>query len=567
MSHFYLEKAYSSPCEESFNSEILRSKTFHNERVRFSKLKKKLSNPDNTLKNEYRDIINSLKFSDVEKTILFERLFAQAPVYQGKKRSRRLLPSRQKIAEQLSISPLEIMNREYGVIKKINRVLPQIVFLREKILTIHFSRKVDVNKEKTPRISSFNKVEVNYQYTHRDGLVQFAQKYFKGDVWKAYDLAEISLDAFTFKELNWKKYPVTNSIFHMLYKIVKQMNLSFNHSIEDRESFFPTLTKMINADGRLKNEYKKDFLWNPREMFLLENHLFTTAPLNVKQIAEQFSIIPGRAQYIIKAMIRKLSKLSLRIEQIEKRGTSRQVERNSNDKQTEIEHYQTILLNNTHFIGKTGLVRFATIYFKGDVWKTYEYILISLGQAMLNRLEWERYPVTNSIFHMLYKIVDSRQSRQLSLKEQEALFLDLIKAINTDGSLKKEYEEKLPLNSEEQFIIENHIFSVDPLDVKQIAQRPFYINARDVKTVMNKVLRKIRESLPFWFADLKHPQNELIYNDKVDETYIGKTGLARFAKIYFKGDDLKAYDQTISQLHPVIFNQLNWEKPLDKPNK
>ena len=343
------------------------------------------------------------------------------------------------------------------------------------------------------QVSDFNKIRekilnedgsIREEYKGSDGYVLFAEKYFEGDMKKAYLNVSAVLGGGSrlMKQLDWQQYQGQVSDFNKL-----------------RE-------KILNEDGSIREEYKgsdgyalfaeKYFAGNMQKAYLNVSAVLGGGSRLMKQLDWQS----------YQGLVSEFNKLMDKI--LNKDGLIK-------------EEYKEM----------DGYVKFAKEHFEGDMQKAYLNVSAVLrgGSRLMKQLDWQQYHGQVSDFNKIRG-----------------------KILNKDGSIKEEYK-----GSDGYVNFAKKYFEGDMLKA--------YIN---VSAVLGGVL-EVRKLKLGWkrfqgtvdqFKDLKK-----LFESIEREELKGEKGQLRVAREIFKGNKIKAYDMVSALREELLgskegFKELNWKK-------
>ena len=343
------------------------------------------------------------------------------------------------------------------------------------------------------QVSDFNKLRekvlnedgsIREEYKGSDGYALFAEKYFEGDMQKAYKNVSAVLGGASrlMKQLDWQQYQGQVSDFNKL-----------------RE-------KVLNEDGSIREEYKgsdgyalfaeKYFKGNMEKAYINVSAVLGGGSRLMKQLDWQ--------QY--HGQVSDFNKLREKI--LKEDGSIR-------------EEYK----------GSDGYALFAEKYFEGNMQKAYQNVSAVLGggSRLMKQLEWQQYQGQVSGFNELRE-----------------------KVLNEDGSIREEYKGSAGYVLFAEKYFEGNMYKA-------------YLN---VSAVLGGVLemRKLKlgwksfQGTVDQFKDLKK-----LFESIEREELKGEKGQLRVAREIFKGNKIKAYDMVSALREELLesaetFDGLDWRK-------
>ena len=408
----------------------------------FNKLREKILNEDGSIKEEY-------KGSDGY--VLFAEKYFEGNMQKAYQNVSAVLGGGSRLMKQLD------WQQYHGQVSDFNK-------LREKILNEDGS--------------------IREEYKGSDGYALFAEKYFEGNMQKAYLNVSAVLGGASrlMKQLDWQQYQGQVSDFNKI-----------------RE-------KVLNEDGLIREEYKGSdgyvlFAEKYFEADMLKAYINVSAVLGggsrlMKQLDWQ--------QY--HGQVSDFNKLREKV--LNEDGSIK-------------EEYK----------GSDGYVLFAEKYFKGNMEKAYINVSAVLGggSRLMKQLDWQAYQGQVSDFNKLRE-----------------------KVLNEDGSIKEEYKGSDGYVNFAKKYFEGNM------------QKAY----QNVSSVLGGVLEMRRLNIGWkqfqgttdQFKELK----DLFKNNKREELE-GEKGQLRVAREIFKGNKIKAYGMVSALREELLgraeaFDELDWRK-------
>ena len=343
------------------------------------------------------------------------------------------------------------------------------------------------------QVSDFNKIRekvlnedglIREEYKGSDGYVLFAEKYFEGNMQKAYLNVSSVLGGGSrlMKQLDWQQYQGQVSDFNKI-----------------RE-------KVLNEDGLIREEYKGS------DGYVL--------------FAEKYFEGDMLKAYInVSAVLGGGSRLMKQLDWQQYHG---QV--------SDFNKLRDKILNEDGLIkeeykGSDGYVLFAEKYFEADMLKAYQNVSAVLGGSsrLMKQLAWQQYQGQVSDFNKLRE-----------------------KVLNEDGSIKEEYKGSDGYVNFAKKYFEGNM------------QKAY----QNVSSVLGGVLEMRRLNIGWkqfqgttdQFKDLKK-----LFKSIEREELKGEKGQLRVAREIFKGNKIKAYDMVSALREELLesaeaFDELDWRK-------
>ena len=319
--------------------------------------------------------------------------------------------------------------------------------------------------------SGFNKLKekvlnedgsIKEEYKGSDGYVLFAEKYFKGDMLKAYINVSAVLGGGSrlMKQLDWQSYHGQVSDFHEL-----------------RE-------KILNEDGSIKEEYKGSDSYANFAKKYFEG--------DMQKAYKNVSAVLGRSSRLMK-------QLAWQKYQGQVSDFNELREKILNEDGSIREEYK----------GSDGYVLFAEKYFEADMEKTYINVSAVLGggSRLMKQLDWQAYHGQASGFNELRK-----------------------KILNEDGSIREEYkgsdgyvlfaEKYFKANMEKAYKNVSAVLGGGSRLMKQLDWQQYQGQVSGFNELREKILNE---------------------DTSIRKEYKGSDGYVNFAKKYFEGDMQKTY--------------------------
>ena len=344
------------------------------------------------------------------------------------------------------------------------------------------------------QVSDFNKIRekilnedgsIREEYKGSDGYTLFAEKYFEGDMKKAYINVSAVLGGGSrlMKQLDWQQYHGQVSDFNKL-----------------RE-------KILNKDGSIREEYKGSDGYALFAEKYFEGDMQKTY-LNVSAVLEGGSRLMKQLDW--QGYLGSVSDFNkIREKVLNEDGSIK-------------EKYK----------GNDGYVLFAEKYFEGDMLKTYLNVSAVLGggSRLMKQLDWQQYHGQVSDFNKLRE-----------------------KILNEDGSIKEEYkgsdgyvqfaEEYFEGDMQKAYKNVSAVLGGGSSLMKQLDWQKYQGQVSDFNKIREKILNE---------------------DGSIRKEYKGSDGYTLFAEKHFEGDMQKAYKNVSAVLGggSRLMKQLDWQSYL-----
>ena len=310
---------------------------------------------------------------------------------------------------------------------------------------------------------------IREEYKGSDGYVLFAERYFEGDMQKAYINVSAVLRGGSrlMKQLDWQKYQGQVSDFNKL-----------------RE-------KILNENGLIREEYKGS------DGYALFAEKYFKG--NMEKAYQNVSAVLGGGSRLMKQLdwqgylgsVSDFNKLREKV--LNEDGSIR-------------EEYK----------GSDGYALFAEKYFKGDMLKTYINVSAVLGggSRLMKQLDWQVYLGSMSDFNKLRE-----------------------KVLNEDGSIREEYKGR-----DGYALFAEKYFEGDMLKT--------YKNVSAFLGGGSRLMKQLDwQQYQGQVSDFNKLREKVLNEDgSIKEEYKGSGGYANFTKKYFEGNMLKAYQNVSAVL-------------------
>ena len=341
------------------------------------------------------------------------------------------------------------------------------------------------------QVSDFNKLRekvlnedgsIREEYKGMKGYASFAEKYFEGDMQKAYlnISAVLGGGSRLMKQLAWQKYQGQVSDFNKL-----------------RE-------KVLNEDGSIREEYKGS------DGYALFTEKYFEG--DMKKAYENVSAVLGGGSRLMK--------------QLDWQAYQGQVSGFNNLRNEILNEDGSI---KEEYKGSDGYALFAEKYFEGDMEKAYKNVSAVLGggSRLMKQLDWQGYKGQVSDFNKIRE-----------------------KILNEDGSIKEEYK-----GSDGYALFAEKYFESDMLKA--------YINVSAVLGGGSRLMKQLDwQQYQGQVSDFNKIRKKILNEDgSIKEEYKGSDGYVLFTEKYFEGDMQKAYQNVSAVLGggSRLMKQLDWQ--------
>ena len=412
------------------------------------------------------------------------------------------------------------------------------------------------------QVSDFNKLRekvlnedgsIREEYKGMKGYASFAEKYFEGEMQKAYENVSAVLGGGSrlMKQLDWQQYQGQVSGFNELKEKILTENGSIREEYKGSDGYVNFTKKYFEGD--MQKAYKnvsavlgggsrlmKQLDWQGYQGQVSDFNKLREKVLNEDgSIREEYKGSDGYALFAEKYFEGDMQKAyknvstvlgggSRLMKQLDWQGYQGQVSGFNELREKILKEDGSI---REEYKGSAGYVLFAEKYFEGDMQKAYINVsaILGGGSRLMKQLDWQAYHGQASGFNELRE-----------------------KVLNEDGSIREEYKGSAGYVLFAEKYFEGNMYKA-------------YIN---VSAVLGGVL-EMRKLKLGWknfkgtvdqFKDLK----DLFKNNKREELE-GEKGQLRVAREIFKGNKIKAYDMVSALREELLesaetFDELDWRK-------
>ena len=401
------------------------------------------------------------------------------------------------------------------------------------------------------QVSNFNKIRdkilnkdgsIREEYTGSDGYVNFAKKYFEGDMQKAYVNVSAVLGGGSrlMKQLDWQQYQGQVSDFNKLRdKILNKdgsireeykesdgyVNFSKKYFEGDMQKAYLNVSAVLGGGSRLM----KQLDWQAYQGLVLEFNTIRDKILNKDgSIKEECKGMDGYVKFAKEYFEGNMQKTYINVSAV-LGGSSRLM------KQLDWQKYQGLesdfnkirdkILNKDGSIreeykGSDGYAKFAKDHFEGNMQKTYLNVSAVLGggSRLMKQLDWQAYHGQVSEFNKLRE-----------------------KILNEDGSIREEYKgsdgyakfakEHFEGNMEKTYKNVSAVLGGGSRLMNQLDWQQYHGQVSEFNKIRDKILNK---------------------GGSIKEEYKRMDGYVKFAKEHFEGNMKKAYENVSAVLGGVL---------------
>ena len=396
-------------------------------------------------------------------------------------------------------------------------------------------------------------LDVIEKHKGSDGYVSFAEKYFEGDMKKAYQNVSAVLGGGSrlMKQLDWQAYHGQVSDFNKLREKILNEDGSIREEYKGSDAY--TLFTEKYFEGDMQKAYEnvsavlggssklmKQLGWQAYHGQVSDFNKLREKIFNEDgSIREEYKGSDGYALFAEKYFEGDMQKAYLNVSAVLGGGSRLMKQLDWQQYQGQVSDFNKIrekILNEDGSIreeykGMDGYVKFAKEYFEDNMQKTYLNVssILGGGSRLMKQLDWQSYQGQVSDFN--------------KLKE---------KIINSDSSIKEEYKGRDGYVNFTKKYFEGNM------------QKAY----KNVSAVLGGV-REMRRLNIGWknfqgtvdqFKDLK----DLFESNKREELK-GERGQLRVAREIFKGNKKRAYDMVSALREDLLesaeaFDELDWRK-------
>ena len=446
------------------------------------------------------------------------------------------------------VEDLEGIENMHYVFDEVSKVLGHV---KMKELKWQKFRGTSLDFKNLKELLSLDVIE---EYKGSDGYVNFAKKYFEGNMEKAYQNVSVVLGGGSrlMKQLDWQAYLGSVSDFNKLREKVLKEDGSIKEEYKGMLGYVKFAEEYFN--GNMQKAYinvsailgggsrlMKQLDWQAYQGSVSDFNKLREKILNEDgSIREEYKGMDGYVKFAKEHFESDMQKSYKNVSAVLGGGGSRLM------KQLDWQKYQGLvsdfnkirdkILNKNGSIkkeykGSDGYAKFSKEHFESDMQKSYKNVSAVLGggSRLMKQLDWQKYHGSVSDFN---KIRD--------------------KILNKDGSIREEYKG-----------MDGYI---------RFAEEYFNGNMhkayQNVSVVLGGVLEmrrlnigwKMFQGIVDQFKDLK----ELFENREIEELKEEK-GQSRVAREIFKGNKAKAYDMVSALRKELLgskeaFKELGWKK-------
>ena len=409
-------------------------------------------------------------------------------------------------------------------------------------------------------VSEFNKLRekvlnedgsIREEYKGSDGYAMFAEKYFEGDMKKAYINVSAVLGGGSrlMKQLDWQQYQGSVSDFNKLREKVlnedgsirEEYKGSDGYALFAEEYFKGDMQKAyINVSAVLGggSSLMKQLDWQAYHGQVSDFNKIREKVLNEDgSIREEYKGMDGYAKFAKEHFEGDMQKAYKNVSAVLRGGSSLMKQLDWQAYHGQVSDFNKIrekVLNEDGSIreeykGSDGYVLFAEKYFNGNMEKAYKNVSAVLGggSRLMKQLDWQGY---------LGSVLDFNKIRE--------------KVLNEDGSIREEYK-----GSDGYALFAEKYFEGD--------MQKAYINVSAVLGGGSRLMKQLDwQGYQGQVSDFNKLREKVLNEDgSIKEEYKGSDGYALFVEKYFEGDMQKAYQNVSAVLGggSRLMKQLDWQ--------
>ena len=384
------------------------------------------------------------------------------------------------------------------------------------------------------------------------GYVNFAKKYFEGDMQKAYENVSAVLGGGSrlMKQLAWQEYLGSVSDFNKIREKVLNEDGSIREEYKGSDGYALFTEKYFEAD-MLKayinvsavlgggSRLMKQLDWQQYHGQVSDFNKLREKVLNEDgSIKEEYK---GSAGYVLFAedyFEADMQKTYLNVSAVLGGGSRLMKQLDWQQYHGQVSDFNKLrekVLNEDGSIreeykGSDGYVLFAEKYFEGDMLKAYKNVSAVLGGSsrLMKQLDWQGYQGQASDFNKIRE-----------------------KILNEDGSIREEYKE-----SAGYVLFAEKYFEGD--------MKKAYKNVSAVLGGGSRLMKQLDwQQYQGQVSDFNKIREKILKEDgSIREEYKGRDGYPLFAEKYFEGNMEKAYQNVSAVLGggSRLMKQLDWQK-------
>ena len=412
------------------------------------------------------------------------------------------------------------------------------------------------------QVSDFNKLRekvlkedgsIREEYKGMKGYASFAEKYFEGDMLKAYLNVSAVLGGGSrlMKQLDWQTYLGQVSDFNELREKILTENGSIREEYKGSDGYVLFAEKYFEANmlkayinvsavlGR-GSRLMKQLDWQQYQGQVSDfNELKEKILTENGSIREEYKGSDGYVNFAKKYFEADMQKAYLNVSAVLGRGSRLMKQLDWQQYLGSMSDFNKLrekVLNEdgsikAEYKGMKGYASFAEKYFEADMQKAYKNVSAVLGggSRLMKQLAWQKYQGQVSDFNKLRE-----------------------KVLNEDGSIREEYK-----GSDGYALFAEKYFEGDMLKA--------YIN---VSAVLGGGGSRLMKQLDWQqyhgqVSDFNKLREKILKEDgSIREEYKGSDGYALFAEKYFEGNMQKAYKNVSAVLGggSRLMKQLEWQQ-------
>ena len=384
------------------------------------------------------------------------------------------------------------------------------------------------------------------------GYASFAEKYFKGDMQKAYINVSAVLGGGSrlMKQLDWQQYPGQVSDFNKIREKVLNEDGSIREEYKGSDGYVLFAEKYFEAD-MLKaylnvsavlgggSRLMKQLEWQQYQGQVSDFNELRDKILNEDgSIRKEYKGSDGYALFAEDYFEADMQKAYINVSAVLGGGSRLMKQLDWQGYQGQVSDFNKLrekILNEDGSIreeykGSDGYALFAEKYFEGNMQKAYQNVSAVLGggSRLMKQLDWQQYQGQVSDFNKIRE-----------------------KVLNEDGLIREEYkgsdgyamfaEKYFAGNMQKAYLNVSAVLGGGSRLMKQLAWQSYHGQVSDFNKLRDKILNE---------------------DGLIKEEYKGSDGYVLFAEKYFEADMLKAYQNVSTVLGggSRLMKQLDWQQ-------
>ena len=451
------------------------------------------------------------------------------------------------------------------------------------------------------------KGNIKTEFLGKDGYALFADKYYEGNMLKAYTNLSAVLDKKIKRELEWQQFNGTTIEFRNLRSKILDSKGNIKTEFLGMEGYAQFADAFYNGDMKkaylnlsavLDKKAKQELYWKGFRGTTTEFKSLRDKILDSEgNIKTKFLGMEGYAQFADAFYNGDMSKtyrnLSAILDKIQKQKLNWQKFQGST---TEFRSLRSKILDSKgnikiNFLGMSGCARFADKHYDGDMAKAYINISAVLDKTQKQKLNWQKFQGSAEAFRNLTeKILDTEGNIKTEFLGMEgyAQFADAfyngdmsktylnISAVLDQKTKQELYWQQFQGTTTEFRELRNKILdtegNIKPVFLGKEGYTQFadaFYNGDMSKTYKNisAILDKKTKQELYWqqfqgttkeFRELRSKILDL--NGNIITKFLGTSGYARFANAFYNGDMSKTYINISAVLDQKTKQELYWQQ-------